>query len=61
MFYTYLQEKIPNYKIKDVRKKNTDHDHIASKKFDSWDSAIAESELILKQYPQIVSLKVIAK
>ena len=48
MFYTSLQEKIPNYKIKDVRKRNTDHDHIASKKFDNCDSAIAESELILK-------------
>ncbi len=50
-----------DYQNKDARNKNTDYDHTAIKKFESWDAAITESELILKQYPEIISLKVISK
>ena len=60
-FCTSLQEEMSDYNNKDVRKKNTDHDHTASKKFDSWDSAIEESELLLERHSKIVSIKVVAK
>ena len=56
-----IQNQMPDYQNKYARNKNTDYDHTAIKKFESWDSAIAESESILKRHPEIISLKVVSK
>ena len=36
-FCKSLQGEMSDYKNKDVRKKKTDYDHLAVKKFENWD------------------------
>ena len=60
-FCKNLQNQMSQYQNRDARHKNTDYDHAAVREFESWDAAIAESELILKRHPGITTIKVVSK
>lgn len=63
VFCKELQESMSTkgYKNKDVRNKNTDHDHISSKKFSNWDDAISTANELKDDYNEIVNLKIVEK